>query len=280
MRLGAPMLTDTQDPVELARMHRNMGYRAAYCPKYVKADDLETIKAFRKAFADEDVVFAEVGAWCNPLDPRPEVAEQNIGYVIERLSLADEIGARCCVNIIGSYDTEYWYAPHAKNFSEEAFEASVAIARRITDTVQPKQTKLTFEIMPYTFLDSAENYLRFIKAVDRKKVGVHLDPVNCIHSPRTYFDHARIFEESFKLLGPYIVSCHAKDISIRLDLPNTHLDEVRPGNGIIDYRLFLKCMASLPNDVPLMLEHLPTQEEYSLAAEYIFQAAKELDISM
>lgn len=280
MRLGAHLFAETQDPVELAKIHRSMGYRAAFCPNYLNIGDHDRIRAFRKAFAEEEVVFAEVGAWSNPLDPRPDVADKSIGYIMEKLALADELGALCCVNIIGSYETEFWYAPHEKNFSEEAFEASVAIVRKIVDTVKPKHTKYTLEMMPYTFLDNAENYLKFIKAVDRREVAVHLDPVNLINSPRTYFNHAKIIEESFKLLGPYIVSCHAKDIKIRPDLPNTHLDEVRPGLGIFDYRLFLKYAASLPKDVPIMLEHLPNQEEYSHAADHIFKIAKELNLSI
>lgn len=280
MRLGAHVFSDTRDPVELAKIHRSMGYRAAYCPSYLNVEDIELIHAFRKAFADEDVIFAEVGAWCNPLDQRPEIAAKNINNIMEKLALADELGALCCVNIIGSYDTEFWYAPHEKNFSDEAFEESVVIARKIVDAVKPKRAKFTFEIMPYTFLDNAENYLKFIKAVDRSEVGVHLDPINLLNSPRTYFDHVRIMEESFKLLGPHIVSCHAKDISIRLDLPNTHLDEVRPGQGIIDYRVFLKCAASLTQDVPIMLEHLADQKEYSLAADHIFKIANEMNLKI
>lgn len=280
MRLGGPVFVKTQDPVELAKAHRKAGYRAAYCPGGISIEETEKISAYREAFKQEDVVIAEVGAWCNPLDPRSDIAEKNIQYVIERLALADELGALCCVNVIGSYSTDFWYAPHVKNFSQDAFDASVVIARRVIDTVKPKSAKLTFEIMPYVFLDGPQNYLSFIKAVDRKEAGVHLDPVNCINSPRSYFNYGEIFEESFRILAPYIVSCHVKDIMIRQDPPNTQLVEVRPGLGIVDYKLLLKYAASLPNDVPLMMEHLDTEEEYKAGRDYILKVAEELNLTL
>src|SRR5258708_1522855 len=68
VRLGGPIFLRSEDPVELAREHRRLGYSAAYCPT-VRVDDGERIRAIRAAFAGENVVIAEVGAWRNMLDP-------------------------------------------------------------------------------------------------------------------------------------------------------------------------------------------------------------------
>lgn len=58
-----------------------------------------------------------------------------------------------------------------------------------------------------------------------------------------------------------------------------HLDEVRPGLGALDYRVFLQELSRLPGDVPLMLEHLP-QEAYPAAREYILEVAAQLGLSL
>jgi sugar phosphate isomerase/epimerase len=58
----------------------------------------------------------------------------------------------------------------------------------------------------------------------------------------------------------------------------THLDEVRPGLGGLDYRVYLQELNKLSPDIPLMLEHLPTEEEYALAASHIRAVAKGLMI--
>jgi len=44
---------------------------------------------------------------------------------------------------------------------------------------------------------------------------------------------------------------------------------VRPGLGGLDYRVFLTELNRLDPDIPLMLEHLSTPEEYVLAADHI-----------
>ncbi|MEA3226563.1 MAG: hypothetical protein U9Q07_11485 [Planctomycetota bacterium] len=80
-----------------------------------------------------------------------------------------------------------------------------------------------------------------------------------------------------KKLGPYLKSCHAKDILLDPKL-TTHLDEVRPGLGGLDYAVFLKELSKIP-DTPLMLEHLKGAEQYRLAAEHIRGAAKEVGLS-
>jgi hypothetical protein len=118
-----------------------------------------------------------------------------------------------------------------------------------------------------------------IKAIDRKGFAVHLDPVNMVVSPEIYFNNSKMIEECFIRLGPYIRSCHAKDIILRENIYLPHLDEVRAGLGKLSYDVFLKELSKL-EDVPLMLEHLNTQEDYKLAAEYIREVGKRNDISL
>src|SRR5512143_202184 len=111
IRLGGPVFIDSDDPGMLAREHRRLGYRAAYVPK-VESHDKDRIQAIVKEFAAQDVVIAEVGAWVNMLDPDAEKRRKDLEYVEQRLALAEEVGARCCVDIAGSYDPKIWYAPN------------------------------------------------------------------------------------------------------------------------------------------------------------------------
>src|SRR5438876_6325194 len=103
IRLGGPIFLKSDDPAELAREHRRLGYSAAYCPK-ADASDTARVTAIMKAFAAENVVIAEVGAWCNMLDPDTEKRRANLKYVTERMALADAVGARCCVDYAGSFN--------------------------------------------------------------------------------------------------------------------------------------------------------------------------------
>src|ERR1043165_7151817 len=68
VRLGGPIFLKSDDPAQLAREHRRLGYSAAYCPAAKPADN-DRIRVIRDAFAAENVVIAEVGARKNMLDP-------------------------------------------------------------------------------------------------------------------------------------------------------------------------------------------------------------------
>lgn len=276
IRLGAPVFERPEDPEELALVHRRLGYRAAYCPS-VSLDDKDRIRDIRKAFAKHDVAIAEVGRWCNLLEPVEENRKANLAKVIDGLALAEEIGARCCVDIAGSRNPDVWYGPHPDNLSNDFFDAVVENARTIVDAVKPKTAKFSYEMMGWALPDSADSYLAMIKAVERDGFGVHLDPCNLINSPTRFYRNAELLNECFDKLGPWIVSCHAKDVTWDVEM-QVHFREVVLGTGSLDYKTFLTRLAALPGDVPLMIEHMQGAEEYDRSREYVFQVGKEIGV--
>ncbi|MEM7033460.1 MAG: TIM barrel protein [Chloroflexota bacterium] len=270
MRLGGPLFTNTDDPEAWAVAVCKAGYRAAYCPVPPQADEA-TINAYADAARKADIVIAEVGAWSNPLSLAKATASAAVEKCQVSLALADQIGARCCVNIAGSH-SDRWDGPHESNLTDETFDQIVNVVREIVDAVKPKRAFYTLEMMPWMYPDSPGVYLQLIKAIDREAFAVHLDPVNIVNSPQRYFATGHLIEECFAKLGPHIKSCHAKDILLH-DKLTVHLDEVRPGLGNLDYAVFLRALNRLNADIPLMLEHLPNEAEYAAAAAYIRQVA-------
>jgi sugar phosphate isomerase/epimerase len=230
-------------------------------------EEAATIQAFAAEAARADIVISEVGAWSNPLSPDPETREKALEKCRNGLELAERIGARCCVNIAGSRG-EKWDGPHAEDLTTETFDLIVDTVRSIIDAVKPRKAVYALETMPWMYPDSPEAYVRLIEAIDRPQFGVHLDPVNMINSPERYFHNARFIRHCFALLGPRIVGCHAKDIILRPNL-TVHLDEVAPGKGTLDYRVFLQEVKRVGSGIPVMLEHLQTAEEYEAAARYV-----------
>jgi sugar phosphate isomerase/epimerase len=272
IRLGGPVFVRTDDPDELALAHVKLGYRAAYCPN-VALNDEKRIAAFSAAFKKHDVVIAEVGRWVNLVDADPEKRRQNLKQVTDGLALAEAIGALCCVDIAGSYNPTRWDGPHPDNLSDRFFDAAVENARSIIDAVKPKRAKFSYEMMGWTIPDSPDSALKLLKAVDRAGFAVHLDPCNLINSPTRFYGSTELLNECFDKLGPWIVSCHAKDLTWDPEM-NVHFREVRPGAGSLDYRVYLEHISRLPQGPPLMLEHLPNAEEYDKARQYIFEVGK------
>lgn len=273
LRLGGPIFLKTEDPAEMAREHRRLGYSAAYCPR-VGVSETARIQQIKQAFAEQGVIIAEVGAWVNMMDRDPAKRKANLTNVTERLALADAIGARTCVDISGSYNPTAWDGPDPRNYSKEFWDSTVENCRKVIDAVKPKQAKLSLEFMLWCPPDSPGQYLKLMKAIDRPAFGVHIDVCNIIESAPQFFNNAALTEECFKKLGRWVCSCHAKDLVGQ----RGHFAETIPGRGGIDYRAYLQAIATYSPDAPLMLEHLRSAEEYEEGTKYIQRVAREAGI--
>jgi sugar phosphate isomerase/epimerase len=264
------------DPRELVLAHKAKGYRAAYAPK-VTLKEPEKIKAVREAFAAEDIMIAEVGYWDNIMDLDPKERAYQRANMVNALAIAEELGAKCAVNIFGSYAVlKNGNAQHAaRNFSSEAFEDAVDMARYFIDEVKPKTAYFAYEIFPFSVVDTPEMIEKLIWAVDRKQFGVHLDLVNLINCPRAYWNNADIARECVARFGHRIVSAHVKDIKMKEPAISVILNEVICGTGVIDHGTFAKVLHDLPQDIPFMLEHLNSEAEFDQAAAWVRARAAE-----
>ena len=275
LRLGGPIFLKSNDPDELAREHRRLRYSAAYVPS-VELKDTDKINAIQKAFAAQNVILAEVGAWVNMLDQDAEKRRKNLTYVTDRLALAEAVGALTCVNIAGSYSPTHWDGPDARNLTQDYFDATVENCRRVIDAVKPKRTKFALEMMGWSLPDGPDSYLKFIKAIDRPAFGAHIDIANIINSPARYYSNTALITETFRKLGRWIVSAHAKDVGGK----DGHFAETMPGRGNLDYGTYLRNVTALPQEVPLLLEHLRTAEEYDEARQYVISQATKAQIQL
>ena len=274
MRLGGPV-EEFDSPETWVRAVGAKGYRAAYCPVGPQAD-ADTVQAYAAAAREADIVIAEVGAWSNPISPDEGLRNEALDKCKRALKLADEIGARCCVNVSGSR-SENWAGPGKDDLTDETFDLIVESVREIHDAVRPTRTFYTLEAMAWAYPDSVESYQRLLAAIDRPGVAVHFDPTNLINCPWRYFNTGKVITEFVERLGPRIRSCHAKDVRLETHLTML-LPEVRAGLGGLDYRAFLSAVDAIDPDMPLLLEHLATMAEYDLAAEHIRTVAAEVNV--
>jgi sugar phosphate isomerase/epimerase len=265
MLLGGQIFKPFSTPAEWLALNNELQFNAVYFPLDCTAPDDE-IDAYAKAAADKGLCIAEIGVWRNVLDPDPVEAGKAIAYAKKQLALAERVGARCCVNITGSRGTP-WDGPHPDNFTRETFDQIVAVTREIIDAVNPKRTFYTLETMPWMYPHTPDSYMELMQAIDRKAFAVHFDPVNVINNPVDFYRTGDIIREWFAKLGPYIKSCHGKDVTLESRFL-VHLDETRPGLGNLDYSTYIECLKQYP-DVPLMTEHMHKHEEVVSAIAYI-----------
>lgn len=276
MKLGGYVFGNLSTPDEWAAAHSKAGYTAAYWPLDDGAGEAETA-AYAAAAERAGLVIAEVGAWRNnPISRDEAERSRSIEACARRLDLADRVGALCCVNVAGSLGPK-WDGPFAEDLTEEAFDLVVESVRAIIDAARPQRSFYSLEPMPWMFPDSPDSYLALVKAVDRRAFGVHLDPCNMVNCPSRYFKNGDFLSECFRKLGPIIKSCHAKDLLMTEEF-TTHIAEVVPGRGRLDYGVYIAEIERLGGHLPLMVEHLETEAEYREASDYIRGVARSMGV--
>lgn len=268
MRLGIAGVPHHQSPGEWAAKLHALGCRAVVFPCDHRSGEAK-IDAYVRACCDHDLVIAEVGAWSNPMHLDRAEQAKNVQYCQEQLRMAEYIGARCCVNIAGT-EEKIWDGGYAKNYSAAIRQRIIATTQEIIDAVKPVRTCYTLEPMPWMVPDSPEDYLQMLREVDRSGFAVHLDVVNMISCPDRYFFNSRFIEKCFHLLGPDIKSCHVKDIRLERFL-TFNLKETACGQGTLDIIRYAQLATATDPELPFIIEHLHSEEEYVAALQYVRQ---------
>lgn len=272
MRLGVSTSFTHENGKEWAQKHKALGLGSVVFPLDYTASN-EKIEEYVLAAKEADLVIAEVGVWKNVIAKDPKEREEAINYAIGQLALADRIGARCCVNIVGAAAGSRWDGGVKENYSEATWKRIVSSIQQIVDAVKPKKTKYTIEPMPWMVPSSPEEYIRLLKDIDRKEVGVHLDLVNMIHCPERFFFQEAFMEKCFSLLGEKICSCHLKDIRLKEEY-TFQLEEVACGEGSLNVERYVKLAHSQDNEMPMIIEHLQNDQQYIEVLKYVQQRLK------
>ena len=267
MLLGISSPLQHASAAEWAARHRALGLRAVVFPVSC-LDGEEVVQAYRKAADDAGLTIAEVGIWRNTLASDPAEREKWIEYAVGQLRMADEIGAICCVNVVGTPFGPRWDGGYRENFSADLWKSAVQMIRRIIDTALPRKTKFCIEPMPWMIPGSPDECVRLLEDVDRAEFATHLDVVNMITTPRRYFYNDEFLEECFSKLKGTICSCHLKDIVLKPEY-TFQLEETACGEGTLDLERYARLAGAENPRMPMIIEHLHTDEEYLASVRYV-----------
>lgn len=271
MRLGTSSPLEHSGPKDWARKHKDLGLGAINFHLTCE-DDPALVDAFVKEAAANDLVMAEVGIWRNTMSPDKDARDAAVRYAIGQLELAERIGARCCVNILGAVGPR-WDGAYRENFTRETWDRGVKTIREIIDAVDPKHTYFTIESMPWMVPTGPDEYLRLLDAVERDRFAVHMDAFNWMTTPQRYFFNEEFVEECFEKLGKYTRSCHLKDVKLEEDY-TIFLRETYPGNGGINLRHLIETAEKYDPQMPFIIEHLDSDKAYFAAIAHVKKQMK------
>ena len=273
MLLGGTIAGTYRTPEEWERLLAASHFKAVTAP-FSCCTPAPEIAEYCAAAKRQGVVIAEVGVWKNVFDPDPVLADEAMNYAKGQLTIADDLGIACCVNIVGTKSSEGWDAADKSNFTPETYERIIRSIRDIIDSVHPQRAFYCIEPMPWMVPDSPEAYLQLIRDVDRKQFAAHMDFVNMINCPRRYLEADTFIEDCFRMLAPHIKSTHLKDTRMHATRLTTILEECSPGEGKLDFARVLSIIDKyLPADAPVLLEHMQSFEEYQQAYTFVTQQA-------
>lgn len=271
MRLGTSSPLKHDSPKEWAENQVKLGCTAVVFPVQSNEPE-EKIIAYKDAAEKAGLSIAEIGIWRNALAADAEERKANVDYCVEQLRLADFLNARCAVNVAGAFGSR-WDGGYRENFTEEAWKQTVSMVREIIDRANVRKTFFTLEPMPWMIPSGPREYIRLMDAVERDRFAVHMDIINMISSAERYFHAEDFVDECVETLGEKIRSCHIKDV--HLDERYTlRLEECGPGDGEFPLRYYASKMNEIDPDMPIILEHLNTDEEYR---KYMGYLKKELE---
>ncbi len=266
MRLGINKAFQHENPDQWARKMHQLGCKSVIFPTDSRAPE-ELIEAYVQAAKTYDLVLAEVGIWKNQLAPDRREQKKVIDYSVEQLKLADRVGAMCCVNVAGAKGA-LWDGPYKENFSKSTWKQAVAVIQEIIDRAQPRTTYFTIEPMPWMYPTGPDEYLQLIQDVNREQFAVHMDLANMINCPQRYFFNEEFIDECFEKLGPYMKSCHIKDVLLD-DQFTFRLYEKPCGEGGLNLEHYLERIRQQSADMPVLIEHLHTEEEFTDSIQYV-----------
>lgn len=267
MFLGVSSSLQHSNPKEWAKKHADLGLKAINFPVDYKAGK-ELINEYVYEAKAAGLIIAEVGIWRNVLAFDEEERKAAIEHSIGQLAMAEEIGAKCCVNIAGTPVKGRWDGGYKENFSEETWEKTVLSVQHIIDAVKPVNTKFSIESMPWMVPSGPDEYLKLIKDIDRKELGVHLDLVNMVNGYHRYFFLDEFMEDCFEKLKGKICSCHLKDIRLKEEY-TFQLEEVACGEGSMNIKKYIELASKENPEMPMIIEHLDSDEAYYESVRYI-----------
>ena len=275
MRFGTSSPLAHESARDWAEQQVALGCKTVVFP--VQSDaPIGKIDSYKNAAAEYGLTIAEVGIWRNALAQDKEERKANMDYCVEQLRLADYLGARCAVNVAGAFGPR-WDGHYKANFSKEARVETVKMVREIIDRADVKNTYFTLEPMPWMIPTGPQDYLQLLEEVDRDRFMVHMDIINMTNSAERYFNAEEFIDECAELLGNRIRSCHIKDVHLKEDY-TFQLRECAPGCGEYPLGHYMKKMNEIDSEMPIIVEHLDTDEEYKKYLKVVQRVAESMNL--
>lgn len=213
------------------------------------------------------------------LQPRERSGCQSLAHKFARLlEIAESIG---CLNVgacTGGFGKGL--GPHPRNRSQESWDLLKETCLLLAEEAEHRglRARVLIELVYTSVIWSPQTLARFVADVNSPNVQGHMDIANCLTFDNIY-GHAAFIRESFVVLGGRIQSSHVKDVApIESYFPG--LAECLVGEGVLDFRTYLGCLAQMPPEFPVLIEHMRASHEIERSYRRVAAIAEEMGIRL
>jgi len=225
------------------------------------APDWDKARQITSTLAKYHLKIAGLFAYYNVVDPDPakrQRGEQRMQVLIENWK---RFNCPIISTETGTLNENSEWLESPENATENAYQACRTSLEKLTRAA--KKTRAVISIEPYwrNVIDSATRTQRVMRDVPGLKLV--MDPCNYFRK-EDLSQMALMLRDIFRRVGKQTVLAHAKDVKAAAD----GTDLPAAGKGVLDYPLFLRLLAGLDRELPLIIEHL-TLDDVPRARDYV-----------
>ena len=182
------------------------------------------------------------------IHPDPKQRQKGLRRLRVLASICKYMGTSVITLCTGTRDPQNMWRWHPENTSPQAWDDLLCSMNAALHIAEEEGIILAIEPERANVLNTAARGRALLDAMQSQHLKVIMDPANLIVSENKQQMH-HILDESFELLGEYIVLAHAKDIG-----PDNTFRAA--GSGILDYDYYLHHLEATTVEVPLIIHGL------------------------
>lgn len=225
----------------------------------------------RDAFRRANLPICAISGYTNITHPDREERGHRVGALKEIIRNARDLGTPYVISETGTFNTESDWVHHERNKTEEGYQEALDVIAELAQEAYDHGAVFLVENYVNNVIGSAPELLRLFADLPHPGLGLLMDPTN-------YFDGTNIddvdatLNTMFDALGDRIKIAHAKDCKRAVDTSEKHVEIEGPeantfrgagavelpaaGLGVLNYDLYVKRLARLHPNIPLIIEHL------------------------
>jgi len=258
----------------LARRTAGLGFRGvslAFDPQWRDED----LIAIRQAFDGHGVQIVELACPCNVLTRSADEARGNVAFLSRALDAGALLNCDHAVTFAGSRhpDPRQPLAPHPDNWLDATWDLLVQRVWALLESVEDLGVRLCFEPCPTTTLNTLDALSELMADLASVRVRVALDPA-AIFSAAAAAQPAYAVAEVFSSLGDTIGIARATDVRLIEAGEEPHAEPAPLGEGVLDYEVYLRLVAALELDTPIIVKPQGSDAAYRSAHAFLANAAK------